>query len=99
MQTRLGLMLKAVLCHYPDATYYQGLNGVMGLLLRTYSKKEEDAMQIFEGLLLYHLRDFSHLKFDQCLIPVFRATALVFSKFHTEVDSNELYTFLQSSRG
>lgn len=46
-------MLKAVFYVYKDANYYQGLNGVMSLLQREYPDTE--AMQIFEGLLLYHL--------------------------------------------
>ena len=46
-------MLKAVFYVYKDACYYQGLNGVMSLLQREYA--ETEAMQIFEGLLLYHL--------------------------------------------
>ena len=46
-------MLKAVFFVYKEATYYQGLNGLMSLVQREY--EEVDAAQIFEGLLLYHL--------------------------------------------
>lgn len=46
-------MIKSVFVIYKDASYYQGLNDVMGLVQREYELS--DAMQIFEGLLFYHL--------------------------------------------
>ena len=58
-QLPIGKMLKAVFYVYGDATYYQGLNGVMSLVQREF--EERDAAQIFEGLLLYHLW-YAHVK-------------------------------------
>lgn len=56
-QEQLAKMLKKFFLAYSKARYYQGLNSVMGMLQREYHEEGElPSIQIFEGLILHHLK-------------------------------------------
>ena len=53
-QHELARLLKSVFKVTKQASYYQGLNDVMGILMLEYGS--EECLEIFEGLINYNLR-------------------------------------------
>lgn len=99
-QKELSTLLKSAFYLLPSATYYQGLNSVMAFLHRnvgTNNLKLKDVLEIFIGMVNYHLSDFAHKEFDKCLVPVFNATARILNDKHPGVELQNLQAFVNMS--
>ena len=98
LERRLLAFFKA----HSEPTYYQGLNDIMGLLLREFS--ERDSLLLFEGLLggpLWYTtltRDFGNLEFDKCLMPIFALIAKVLVSQQPNWDLDTVQGYIQSTR-